>query len=129
MPARNYSVITESPINQPSDASNRVTQNPVFSERTKRGNTNVIRGSGDSARAAHLTVGAEGVVDTVSRALNVVIRVEVNKHDLEGKTFNYGFTGKLSDHYSCHHGPIQFVKLPFSLILLTTRLSVPTLEK
>lgn len=78
---------------------------------------------------AHLAAGAEDVVDTAPGALNVVIRVEVNKHDPEGKTFNYGFTSKLSIHCSSCYRSTLPAKLPFSLILLTTRLLVPGLEK
>lgn len=69
------------------------------------------------------------VADTAPGALNVVIRVKVNKHDPERKTFNYGFTGKFSVPYSSHYGSTLSAKLPFSLILLTTRLLVPGLEK
>lgn len=115
MPARNYSVITESPITQPSDTYNSVTQNAVFGEKTKWRSTNAIGASGEGVGAAHLAAGAEGVVDTAPGALNVVIRVEVNKHDPEGKTFNYGFTSKLSIPYSSY-GPILPAKLPFSLL-------------
>lgn len=106
MPSRNYSVITESPINQAQGTSDGITtstsnlsistnhKRTAVGENPKRKNTNAIGEGEMGAGATHLAASAEKDVETIPGALNVAIRVEVDKHDPEGKTFKYGFASK-----------------------------------
>lgn len=57
MPARNYSVIAELPINQSSGASGGVAQGAVFGGGAGGRSTNAIRASGEGVGAAHLAAG------------------------------------------------------------------------
>jgi PhoD related phosphatase len=89
MPSRNYSIITESPINRA----------PTIVEGQTNGKKHAdpknAVGLGElGAGTEHAAVEAEKVVETIPGALNVAIRVEIDKHDPEGKTRKYGFSSK-----------------------------------
>lgn len=84
MPARNYSVITASPVKQVNSAS-AAGGKPSGKSINLIGESEEGLGSG----AAYVAEKAVGM------ALNVVIRVEVDGRDSEGKTLKYEFTSKL----------------------------------
>lgn len=103
MPSRNYSVITESPLSQTNGISNGINNGVLngnthpgtaVDEKPKRKTTNVIGAGEKGAGAEHLVATAEKVVVTILGVLNVVIRVEIDKYDFEGKTFKYGIMSK-----------------------------------